>query len=85
MKVMKHFPYRTGYVRGTDVVEFPRIYMNDFEQELAKSAKVQIDNHTCYEVLNSAFPGNKTIFVMFTDSVIRIGTRIDKGDCYHEP
>ena len=85
MKVLKHYPYRTGYVRGSDVIEFPRIYMTDFEIELVKIAGVRIDNHTCYEVSNSAFPGTKTIFIMFTDSVIRIGTRIDKGDCYREP
>jgi hypothetical protein len=78
MKVLRFFPYRTAFVRGDDVLEFPRRLFKDLEFQLAKDAGISADNHTCYEVEVNSFPMNRIVYLMFTDLNVRMGNRIDE-------
>lgn len=76
MKLINFFPYRRGYVRG-NTLYFPRSLMKSLEIELAKMAKVNMDNHVCYFVELESLPENIKKGIMFTDFNCIIGDRID--------
>jgi hypothetical protein len=80
MKLVQHFPYRKGFVKGKNVLEFPREAMASLEDYLAKLANVRKDNHVCYLVKDIDFSGSQTKAIMFHDMVCFIGDRVDKWE-----
>ena len=51
--------------------------MKSLEIELAKMAKIDMDNHVCYFVELESFPENIKKGIMFTDFNCIIGDKID--------
>lgn len=76
MKVVQFYPYRTGYVRG-NTIQFPREWMETFENELARISGNKRDNHTCYIVRFDGYPDERIRAFMFTDSLMIMGDRVD--------
>lgn len=83
LKVLRHYPYRTAYVRDGNILIFPRDVMKDLEHYLAKIANVAPDNHVCYKVqMTEAVNGvydDVVKYFMFTDSSVYIGNKISEG------
>ena len=48
MKVLKYYPYRTGIVRGIEVL---RELTRPLEEKLHELNGTQIDNHVCLDIL----------------------------------
>jgi hypothetical protein len=72
MKIIKHYPYRTGFVHG---ISFPRETMRDLEVELNQLAGKQIDNHVCFSLTDEY--GNPHA-VMFHDLVCIVGKEVEE-------
>jgi hypothetical protein len=72
MKIIRHYPYRTGSVHG---ISFPRETMRDLEVELNQLAGKQIDNHVCFSIVDER--GNLCA-VMFHDLVCIVGKEVEE-------
>ena len=71
---VRQFPYRTAFVVN-EIAILPRELLQDLEYQLARQARVGVNNHTVYEVdQGKAHP----IYLMFTDSSVRIGYTIQE-------
>jgi hypothetical protein len=70
-----HFPYRTAMVRGA-LVTAPTSHHAELWEELANTAGVRPENHQVYGVTNEA---GETVYFMFSDNVVSIGTQIVEG------
>jgi hypothetical protein len=79
MKVLKYYPYRKGFIRGTSVLQFPIEPMRNFQKMLAQLAGVDCDNHTCFlvEIEDSACR-EKIVGFMFSDSIMYMGDRVEE-------
>lgn len=72
VRVMKYYPYRTGFVRGAT---FRRATMRPLEEHLFKEAGVRIDNHTCFLVKDLY---HQPVAVMFHDLQCIIGKEVEE-------
>lgn len=70
--VVTQYPYRTKRVHHVWQV-IPRDVMDKIEMNLAELAGKRPDNHTVYEI---APPSGSSIYLMFTDFEVRIGTEL---------
>lgn len=73
--VVKFYSYRTAIVRNI----FITLDRNDHEAKaledfLAQTAKVNKDNHTCYEL----FFQDKRLYFMFSDFNVHIGFNLEE-------
>lgn len=73
MKVIKHYPYRTGMVRG---IELPRELMRAVERLLYDQMGYKdFDNHTCFSFTDEH--GNLGA-IMFHDLICIIGKDVEE-------
>ena len=73
MKVTKHYPYRTGMVRG---IELPRELMRAVERSLYDQMGYKdFDNHVCFSFADEH--GNPGA-IMFHDLICIVGKDVDE-------
>ena len=73
------YPYRTARIADEDVVITIKRNIEDikdFEKKLAEATHMDIGNHTCYELLSVSGNSKDSLYIMFTDNEMRIGTNI---------
>ena len=72
MKVIKHYPYRTGFVRGLIV---SRDAMKSLEETIYKEIGISsFGNHVCFSVVDEH---DKPFAVMFSDFTCTIGKTVE--------
>ena len=78
IKILKYYPYRTGFVRGDSVLVFPIEPMRNFQKMLAQMAGVQCDNHTCFLTEMETTGEKKIVAFMFSDLIMYMSNQVEE-------